>query len=242
MSSIYDRDLERAEANHQPLTPLTFLERAARVFPQTTAVIYGDLRIDYADFYRRCRQLASALAHRGIGRSDTVSVMLANTPAMLEAHYAVPMCGAVLHSMNTRLDAAVIALQLDHAQSRVLITDTAFSATIGQALEIASAEPLIIDYIDPVEPQTGDRLGDHEYESTLASGDADFAWAIPQDEWDAIAVNYTSGTTGDPKGVVYHHRGACLLAQGNIITASIPKHAVYLWTLPMFHCNGWCFP
>jgi len=242
MSSIYDRDLEQNQANYQPLTPLTFLERAASVFPDRIAIIYGDVTITYADFYRRCRQLASALAQRGIGRGDTVSVMLANTPAMLEAHYAVPMCGAVLHSMNTRLDAGVIAFQLDHAESKVLITDSGFSTTIEAALELAAVEPLVIDYCDRVSPQSGDRLGTLDYEVLVNAGDAEFAWSMPASEWDAISVNYTSGTTGDPKGVVYHHRGACLLAQGNAITASIPKHAVYLWTLPMFHCNGWCFP
>ena len=242
MASIYDRDLDQQPANYQPLTPLAFLERAASVFPDHIAVIYGELQISYSVFYGRCRQLASVLAARGIGRGDTVSVMLANTPAMLEAHYAIPMCGAVLHSMNTRLDGAVIAFQLDHAESQVLITDTAFSETMGTALQIAEVEPLVIDYQDMVFPQVGERLGSHDYEILLSSGDADFPWLMPETEWDAISLNYTSGTTGDPKGVVYHHRGACLLAQGNAITASIPKHAVYLWTLPMFHCNGWCFP
>jgi fatty-acyl-CoA synthase len=242
MSGIYDRDLDQQPANYQPLTPLTFLERAANVFPERTAVIYGELQINYREFYRRCRQLASVLAARGIGPGDTVTVMLANTPAMLEVHYAVPMCGAVLHSINTRLDAGVIAFQLDHAESRVLVTDTAFSATMGAALELATVAPLVIDYQDQLLPEPGDRLGSIDYETLLSSGDADFPWLMPETEWDAITLNYTSGTTGDPKGVVYHHRGACLLAQGNAITACIPKHAVYLWTLPMFHCNGWCFP
>ena len=242
MTSIYDSELDRNEANYQPLTPITFLQRAASVFPEHVAIIYADKSICYADFFSRCRQLASVLADRGIDRGDTVSVMLANTPAMLEVHYAVPMCGGVLHSLNTRLDAGVIAFQLEHAESKVLITDTAFSKTVKTALELANVQPWLIDYADPVCSQAGERLSDHDYEVLVDSGDVDFKWLMPLDEWDAISVNYTSGTTGDPKGVVYHHRGAYLLAQGNVVTTSIQKHAVFLWTLPMFHCNGWCFP
>ena len=242
MSTMYNNDLEQNPANHQPLSPLPFLERAASVFPDHVAIIYGDVRISYAEFYARCRRFASVLAGRGIGRGDTVSVMLANTPTMLEAHYAVPMCGAVLHSMNTRLDATNIAFQLDHGESKVLITDTGFFTTIEEALTLAKVKPWVIDYEDLVVPQPGKRLGDEDYDALVDSGDANYEWMMPLDEWDAIALNYTSGTTGDPKGVVYHHRGACLISQGNAITANIPKHPVYLWTLPMFHCNGWCFP
>jgi fatty-acyl-CoA synthase len=238
----YDTDLDRNAANFQPLTPLTLLERAAQVFPGELAIVHGPLRRTYAEFYARARRLASALAARGIGRGDTVSVVLANTPAMLEAHYGVPMAGAVLNTINTRLDPATIAFQFDHADAKVLITDPEFSPAVKAALALAKAKPLVIDYDDPEYAGAGDRLGTIEYEDFIGAGDPDFAWAMPDDEWDAIALNYTSGTTGDPKGVVYHHRGAYLLAIGNVLTGSMPKHCVYLWTLPMFHCNGWCFP
>jgi fatty-acyl-CoA synthase len=238
----YDVDLDRNPANFQPLTPLGFLERAASVFPRHTAIIHGQLRRDYADFYARARRLASALEKRGIGRGDTVSVMLANTPAMLEAHYGVPMCKAVLNTLNTRLDAAIIAFSLDHAGTKVLITDREYSKIVKEALALAKVKPLVIDYDDPEYSGAGDRLGEIEYEDFIAQGDPDYAWAMPDDEWDAITLNYTSGTTGDPKGVVYHHRGAHLLSVGNVVTCAMRKHPVYLWTLPMFHCNGWCFP
>jgi fatty-acyl-CoA synthase len=238
----YDIDLDRNAANFQPLTPLTFLERAAAVFPHQTAVIHGRLRRGYAEFYARARRLASALARRGISRGDTVSVLLANTPAMLECHYGVPMAAAVLNTINTRLDAPIIAFQLDHSEAKMLIVDREFSKLAKDALALAKGRPLVITYDDPEFFGAGERIGDTEYEDFLAAGDADFAWRMPQDEWDAMSLNYTSGTTGDPKGVVYHHRGAYLLAIGNVLTGSMGKHCVYLWTLPMFHCNGWCFP
>jgi fatty-acyl-CoA synthase len=242
MATPYDLDLDRNPANFQPLTPLTFLERAAAVFPDHPAVIHGKQRFTYAQFYARARRLASALARHGIKRGDTVSVMLANTPAMLEAHYGVPMAKAVLNAINTRLDAPVIAFTLDHADAKVLITDREFSRTIKDALALAKVKPLVIDYDDPEFAGAGERVGAIDYEAFLAQGDPDFAWPMPDDEWDAISLNYTSGTTGDPKGVVYHHRGAYLLAIGNVLTCGMRKHPVYLWTLPMFHCNGWCFP
>ncbi len=240
--SPYDTDLDRNPANFQPLTPLSFLERSASVFPDQTAVIHGPLRRSYREFYARTRRLASALQKRGIGRGDTVSAVLANTPAMLECHYGVPMCAAVLNTINTRLDAAVIAFQFDHAETKVLITDREFSKVVKEALRLAKVKPLVIDYDDPEYRGDGERLGTIEYEEFIAGGDPDFVWHMPGDEWDAITLNYTSGTTGDPKGVVYHHRGAYLLAIGNVLTGSMGKHPVYLWTLPMFHCNGWCFP
>src|SRR5215203_1235696 len=238
----YDTDLDKNPANYQPLTPLSFLERAAGVHPDRIAVIHGVLRRNYRDLYARSRRLASALTQRGIGRGDTVAVMLANTPAMLECHYGVPMAGAVLNTLNTRLDAPVIAFSLDHGEAKVIITDREFSKTIRAALELATVKPVVIDYDDPEFSGTGERLGQIEYEDFIIEGDPDFAWKMPDDEWDAIALNYTSGTTGDPKGVVYHHRGAALLALGNVVTCHMGKHPVYLWTLPMFHCNGWCFP
>ncbi|MFT5657053.1 MAG: fatty-acyl-CoA synthase [Gammaproteobacteria bacterium] len=242
MTHPYNTDLDRNLANFQPLTPLTFLERAASVFPEQIAIIHGQHRLNYKDFYARSRQLASALSNKGVERGDTVSVMLANTPAMLEAHYGVPMAGAVLHSMNTRLDPKVIAFQLEHAGAKVLIVDREFVETIEAALKLTSATPLLIQYDDLEFPQNAQLVGAIDYEEFISEGDSRFEWLMPEDEWDAISLNYTSGTTGDPKGVVYHHRGAYLLAQGNALTASIAKHAVYLWTLPMFHCNGWCFP
>ena len=242
MSNPYNTDLDRNPANYQPLTPLTFLERAASVFPEHTAIIHGAIRRNYDEFYRRSRQLASALSNKGVGRGDTVSVMLANTPAMLESHYGVPMCGAVLHSINTRLDATTIAYQLDHADTKVLIADREFLSTIRVALELSQINPILIDYNDSEFPINDELAGAIEYDSFLSNGDDEFDWLMPEDEWDAISLNYTSGTTGNPKGVVSHHRGAYLLAQGNALIASINKHAIYLWTLPMFHCNGWCFP
>jgi fatty-acyl-CoA synthase len=242
MASPYDTDLDRNPANHQPLTPLTYLSRAAHIFPDHPAIVHGDLKRTYSDFYTRSRQLASALSKRGIGRGDTVSVMLANTPAMLECHYGVPMCKAVLNTLNTRLDATILAFTLDHAETTVLIVDREFSPVMKEALAASKVKPLVITYDDPFYDGPGDRLGEIEYEAFVAEGDPDFDWLMPDDEWDAISLNYTSGTTGDPKGVVYHHRGAHLLAIANVVTGAMARHPVYLWTLPMFHCNGWCFP
>jgi fatty-acyl-CoA synthase len=238
----YDVDLDRNPANFQPLTPLGFLERAAGVFPQHTAIIHGPLQRSYAEFYARCRRLGSALQKRGIKRGDTVSALLANTPAMLECHYGVPMAQAVLNTLNTRLDAAIIAFSLDHADAKIVIVDREFSKVMKEALELAKVKPLVVDYDDPEYSGAAERIGTLDYEALLAEGDPDFEWHMPDDEWDAITLNYTSGTTGDPKGVVYHHRGAHLLAMGNVVTCRMPQHPVYLWTLPMFHCNGWCFP
>ena len=241
-STIYDSGLDRNPANHQPLTPLTLLERAAAVFPERLAIVHGPLRRNYREFHTRCRRLASALAARGIGRGDTVAIIAANTPAMLECHYGAPMTGGVLNTLNTRLDAAAIAFMLEHGEAKIFIVDREFSALAAAALKLIKTKPLVVDYDDPEYSGPGERIGAIEYEDFVASGDETYQRAAPHDEWDAIALNYTSGTTGDPKGVVYHHRGANLLAVGNVVTADMGRHPVYLWTLPMFHCNGWCFP
>jgi fatty-acyl-CoA synthase len=242
IGTIYERDLDRNSANFQPLTPVSFLERASLAFPDHPAILHGRRHISYAEFYARARRLASALVQRGVRRGDTVAVMLANTPPMLEAHYGVPMMGAVLCALNTRLDPAALAFMLDHGEANVLITDREFAPVIKETLARVRSRPLVIDVDDPEFPQTGEHLGSIGYEEFLAGGDPEFAWAMPGDEWDAIALNYTSGTTGNPKGVVFHHRGAALMGYDNVLAAGLGKHPVYLWTLPMFHCNGWCFP
>jgi fatty-acyl-CoA synthase len=238
----YAQHLDKCAANFQPLSPLPFLERAAAIYPQHIAVIHGASQQTYAEFYGRTRRLASALSRRGIGPGDTVCVLLANTPPMLEAHYGVPMLGAVLNAMNTRLDAAVLAFQLDHAEAKVIIYDREFAPVMRAALASAKVRPLVVGYDDPQFPQTQERLADLDYEALIAEGDPAFAWRLPDDEWDAIALNYTSGTTGNPKGVVYSHRGAALMCYANTLATGMGRHPVYLWTLPMFHCNGWCFP
>ena len=242
--SIYDQDLPRTEANFAAFTPLTFMERTAEVYPQRLAIVHGALRQTWAETYRRCRQLASALQRCGIGKNDTVAVMLPNTPPMVEAHFGVPMAGAVLNTLNTRLDAQAVAFMLDHGEAKAVIVDPEFAGVMKQAIALRHTQSplLVIDAEDALFTGVSERIGSTTYEALLASGDPAFAWSLPADEWDAIALNYTSGTTGNPKGVVYHHRGAAMNAVSNILEWDMPKHAVYLWTLPMFHCNGWCFP
>ena len=236
----YQLGLDRNPANYAPLTPLTLLDWSASTYPDHPCVIYGNRRYTWGETQIRCRRLASALRRRGIGPGDTVAAMLPNVPAMVELHFGPAMLGAVLNTLNTRLDAEAIAFMLDHGEAKVLFTDREFSGTVKAALRLAKAKPLVIDVDDPLH-EGGELLGEVEYEAFLAGGDPKFDWRPPPDEWDAIALNYTSGTTGNPKGVVYHYRGAYLNALNNILDWSMGKHPVYLWTLPMFHCNGWCF-
>jgi len=240
-ASIYDRDLGRNAANYAPLTPLSLIARTAHIWPERPAVIHGERRYTWAETYARSRRLASALAQRGIGKGDTVAAMLSNTPEMVECHFGVPMTGGVLNTLNTRLDGEAIAFMLEHGEAKVLITDTEFAPTVAEALAAVKRKPLVVDVADATGPG-GAPQGEIEYEQFIAGGDPEYAWQPPGDEWDAISLSYTSGTTGNPKGVVYHHRGAYMNALSNIIDWGMPRHAVYLWTLPMFHCNGWCFP
>ena len=248
MTAFYDQDLPRTEANHASLTPLSFIERTAQVYPDRLAIVHGRgeqvLRQTWAQTYARCRQLASALSRAGIGKNDTVAVMLPNTPPMVEAHFGVPMAGAVLNSLNTRLDPETIAFMLDHGEAKALIVDPEFALVVQKALALRQAQTplLLIDVEDALYGEAPLRLGQTTYDQFVASGDPEYAWQLPADEWDAIALNYTSGTTGNPKGVVYHHRGAAVNAISNVLEWDMPKFSVYLWTLPMFHCNGWCFP
>ena len=240
--SAYDQGMPRTPANHVALSPLTFIERSAGVYPDFPAVVHGDIRRDWATTWRRCRQLASALERRGLGKGDTVAAMLPNVPAMFEAHFGVPLAGCVLNTLNIRLDASAIAYMLEHGEARAVLVDPEFVEVIREAVKALPEPPLIIDVADEQFLPGAERLGEIEYESLLEEGDAEYPYRLPNDEWDAISLNYTSGTTGKPKGVVYHHRGAYLNALSNILEWDMPHHPVYLWTLPMFHCNGWCFP
>jgi len=237
----YNLGLDKNPANYVPLSPLSFLRRVAEVYPERAAVIHGHHRHSWRETYRRCRRLASALQRRGVGPGDTVAVMAPNIPAMFEAHYAIPMTGAVINALNTRLDPSSVAFMLEHGEAQVLLTDRELSGTVAKALQMLTKRPLVIDIDDDL-AMGGELLGEMEYDDFLATGDPNFEWRLPDDEWDAIALNYTSGTTGNPKGVVLHHRGAYINAVSNIVTWAMPHFPVYLWTLPMFHCNGWCFP
>ncbi len=241
-ASIFATGLGRGAANSAALTPLTFLPRTAAIHPERTAIIHGERQLTYRDFDARSRRLASALAAHGIGEGDTVSVVLPNVPAMLEAHQGVPMLGAVLNAINTRLDARTIAYILGHGEAKVLLTDREFSDTVRAALARLDRKPLVVDVDDPLYDGPGERLGALEYEELLAGGTPEFAPAPIRDEWQPIALNYTSGTTGNPKGVVFHHRGTWVETVGHILSWHLPPGAVYLWTLPIFHANGWCFP
>lgn len=241
-SNIYENALDICPANYDALTPLRFIEQAAQVHPEALAVVHEGVRRNWGETYARTRRIASALAGRGIGKGDTVAIIAANIPEMFEAHFSVPMTQAVLNAINTRLDPEAIAFILNHGEAKVLLVDPEFSEVAAQAIQIAGRpDLLVVDILDP-SFAGGSRIGSLTYEQLLAEGDPDFAWKMPDNEWDAIALNYTSGTTGNPKGVVYHHRGAALNATSHIVSWAMPHHARYLWTLPMFHCNGWCFP
>ncbi|WP_075878914.1 acyl-CoA synthetase [Vreelandella massiliensis] len=242
MSSIFEQDLPQTQANHVPLSPLTFIERSASVYPDYPAVVHGSTRRTWAETFARCRQLASALQKRGLSQGDTVAAMLPNVPAMFEAHFGVPLAGCVLNTLNIRLDAEAISYMLEHGEAKAVLVDPEFAGVIQEAVAKLPTQPLLIDVADLEFVGETQGIGEVEYEALLAEGDADYPYQLPEDEWQAISLNYTSGTTGKPKGVVYHHRGAYLNAVSNILEWAMPHHPVYLWTLPMFHCNGWCFP